>query len=213
MIFRHTHVFVLRSQEYKVSLPGFFLTGFFSLAVFRSFVILLSESQVNWCSGSSIKKNASNIWCTFYIVNATTFSTRGRSMSSCFCFQAFLCTRTRPPPAPLSLSLVYPGGGCSLPELSHQSKHKCMSCRPEATWFSLSPFVSLSVSQLFHHLDQTWGGCANLFKYIIIKPGSKCFKRVRLLCISSASAGTTYQNLHSGCLQKWINQSLHRSLH
>lgn len=36
------------------------------------------------------------------------------------------------------VSQVYPGGGCSQPELSHQSKHKCTSGGPGATWFSLS---------------------------------------------------------------------------
>lgn len=57
-----------------------------------------------------------------------------------------LCSWTRPPRSLSAFRRFYPGGGCSEPELSHQSKHKCMSRGPEATWFSLCLFVSLAAS-------------------------------------------------------------------
>lgn len=62
-----------------------------------------------------------------------------------FAFMLF-CVPEHAPSFSLRLSQVYPGGGCSVPELSHQSKHKCMSHGPEATWFSLCLFVSFSAS-------------------------------------------------------------------
>lgn len=65
------------------------------------------------------------------------------------CFSVLLNTS---PSFPLCVSQVYPGGGCSEPELSHQSKHKCMSCGPEATWFSLCLFISLSASTSVFHV-------------------------------------------------------------
>ncbi len=56
------------------------------------------------------------------------------------CFSVFLNTS---PFFSLHRPQVYPGGGCSVPELSHQSKYKCMSGGPDASWFSLCLFVPL----------------------------------------------------------------------
>lgn len=115
-----------------------------------------------------------------------------------FAFKLFCVPEHAPPPPPFSfcLSQVYAGGGCSEPELSHQSKHKCMSCRPEATWFSLSLFLSRSAltsvfqclvflgpfvpnipSCIENDLEQKWGMCRfqkPTVQCVFLRP-SKCY--------------------------------------
>lgn len=146
----------------------------------NSFVVsLTSLRQWQRTTRKHVKKDSKYL-IHFSILGASMFISRGRSMCSCVCFHASVCSRTRPPSFPLRLSQVYPGGGCSVPELSHQSKHKCTSGGPEATWFSLCLLVSLyfniclSMPHLFssafvptnpscieNDLEQKYGVCAD----------------------------------------------------